>query len=335
MEESMKKVLVISLALLAVAGVLFAGPGGQKKSLLGVVTPAADHGFTGESIRHGEAEAKALAEANGWDYRYLTAGEDSQQNNAIDTLIALKPSVIVLWPLQGEAQRAAAQRIVDAKIPLIIYDRFITGFTGQAADISGDNVTIGKMMGTYFAKYFQSVSGTVNYLEFLGDSSTVPKERSDGFASTAGSKFRKVQSFVTNWSQQTAMEQLETYLNTAPRAEIESIQAIYTDDDEEVLGIVSALKNYRGPATLSVKIVSGVGGRRENMELFTNSGLPGVDFLTYWFSPSFIRDAVKLGGDIIQGKSVPKDVKIPTKEIDKTNYRAHMDSPEYKTRYSI
>jgi ribose transport system substrate-binding protein len=191
------------------------------------------------------------------------------------------------------------------------------------------------MMGTYFAKYFQSVSGTVNYLEFLGDSSTVPKERSDGFASTAGSKFRKVQSFVTNWSQQTAMEQLETYLNTAPRAEVESLQAIYTDDDEEVLGIVSALKNYRGSAKLNIKIVSGVGGRRENMELFTNSGLSGVDFLTYWFSPSFIRDAVKLGGDIIQGKSVPKDVKIPTKEIDKTNYRAHMDSPEYKTRYSI
>jgi ribose transport system substrate-binding protein len=334
MEESMKKMLIIGLVLLAAAGAVFAGPGGQKP-ILGVVTPAADHGFTGESIRHGEAEAKALAEANGWDYRYLTALEDGMQNNAIDTLIALKPSVIVLWPLQGEAQRAAAQRIVDAKIPLIIYDRFITGFTGQAADISGDNVTIGEMMGTYFAKYFQNVSGTVNYLQFLGDSSTVPKERADGFTSTAGSKFRIVQSFVTNWSQQTAMEQLETYLNTASRAEVESIQAIYTDDDEEVLGIVSALKNYRGPATLNVKIVSGVGGRRENMELFTNSGLPGVDFLTYWFSPSFIRDAVKLGGDIIQGKSVPKDVKIPTKEIDKTNYRAHMDSPEYKTRYSI
>jgi ribose transport system substrate-binding protein len=329
----MKKLLILSCVLLAAAGVIFAGPGGQKP-ILGVVTPAADHGFTGESIRHGEAEAKALAEANGWDYRYLTANEDSQQNNAIDTLIALKPKVIVLWPLQGEAQRAAAQRIVDAKIPLIIYDRFITGFTGQAADISGDNVTIGEMMGTYFAKYFQNVSGTVNYLQFLGDSSTVPKERADGFISTSGSKFRIVQSFVTNWSQQTAMEQLETYLNTASRAEVESIQAIYTDDDEEVLGIVSALKNYRGPA-LNIKIVSGVGGRRENMELFTNSGLPNVDFLTYWFSPSFIRDAVKLGGDIIEGKTVPKDVKIPTKEIDKTNYRAHMDSPEYKTRYSI
>jgi ribose transport system substrate-binding protein len=331
----MKKLIAVCLILMT-AGLAFAAGGGQGgKPLMGIVTPAADHGFTGESIQHGEAQAKALAAQNGYDYRYLTANESSAQANAIETLIGLKPKVIVLWPVNGDELRSAAQKIVDAKIPLIIYDRFITGFQGQAADISGDNVTIGKMMGTYFTRYFSSASGTVNYLEFLGDSSTVPKERSDGFASTAGSKFRKIQSFVTNWSQQTAMEQLESYLNTAPQAEIESLQAIYTDDDEEVLGIVSALKNYRGPAKINIKLISGVGGRRENMPLFENSGLPGVDFLTYWFSPSFIRDAIDLGSDIIQGKTVPKDVKIPTKEIDKATYRAHMESPEYKTRYSI
>jgi ribose transport system substrate-binding protein len=338
----MKKLMAACLILMAAAGLAFAGGGQGGKPLMGIVTPAADHGFTGESIRHGEAEAKALAEANGWDYRYLTAGESGQQNNAVDTLIALKPKVIVLWPLTGDELRSAAQKIVDAKIPLIIYDRFIENFSGHAADISGDNVGIGESMGSYFAKYFAS-AGTVNYLEFLGDSSTVPKERSDGFASTAGGKFRKVQSFVTNWSQQTAMEQLETFLNTASRDEIESIQAIYTDDDEEVMGIVSALKNYKGAAQINIKLISGVGGRRENMELFTNSGLPGIDFVTYTFSPSFIRDAIKLGADIMQGKSVtaprgPRGapfVKIPFTEIDKTNYQTYMNSEQFKTRYSI
>jgi ribose transport system substrate-binding protein len=232
---------------------------------------------------------------------------------------------------------------VEAKIPLIIYDRFIENFSGHAADISGDNVGIGESMGKYFARYFASAAGTVNYLQFLGDSSTVPKERSDGFASTAGSKFKIVQSFVTNWSQQTAMEQLETYLNTASQAEIESLQAIYTDDDEEVMGIVSALKNYKGSAKINIKLISGVGGRRENMELFSNSGLPGIDFVTYTFSPSFIRDAIKLGADLLQGKSVsaPKGprgapfVKIPFAEIDKTNYQTYMQSDQFKTRYSI
>ncbi|MDR2662417.1 MAG: substrate-binding domain-containing protein [Treponema sp.] len=338
----MRKLFVVCVAVFLIFG--FACGGGQSgKPLMGIVTPAGDHGFTGESIRHGEAEAKALAEQNGFDYRYLTAGESGQQNNAVDTLIALKPKVIVLWPLTGDELRSAAQKVVDAKIPLVIYDRFIENFSGQAADISGDNVGIGEAMGRYFAGYFASESGTVNYLQFLGDSSTVPKERADGFASTAGSKFQIVQSFVTNWSQQTAMEQLETFLNTASPAEVESIQAIYTDDDEEVMGIVSALKNYKGSAKINIKLVSGVGGRRENMELFTNSGLPGIDFVTYTFSPSFIRDAIKLGADIMQGKPVnapagPRGapyVKIPFAEIDKTTYETYMQSEQYTTRYSI
>jgi ribose transport system substrate-binding protein len=338
----MKKLLLVFCVLLLATGVVFA-KGGSQKPLMGIVTPAGDHGFTGESIQHGEAEAKALTAQHGFEYRYLTAGEDGEQNNAIDTLIALKPSVIVLWPLQGDAQRGAAQRILDAKIPLVIYDRFIDNLRGHAADISGDNVGIGEAMGKYFANYFASTSGTVNYLQFLGDSSTVPKERTDGFYSTAGSKFRMVQSFITNWSQQVAQEHLETFLNTASRAEIESIQAIYTDDDEEVMGIVSALRNYRGPATLNVKLVSGVGGRRENMALFTNSGLTGVDFVTYTFSPSFIRDAIKLGFDVMQGKKAnapngPRGapfIKIPFDEIDKTNYQKYMATDFYKTRYSI
>jgi len=338
----MKKLLLVCAVLLAATSVVFAGGGAQKKPLMGIVTPAADHGFTGESIQHGEAEAKALAAQNGFDYRYLTANEDQEQNNAVDTLIALKPKVIVIWPLQGDAQRGACQKIVDAKIPLIIYDRFIENFKGQAADISGDNVGIGQAMGKYYAKYFAS-SDTVNYLQFLGDSSTVPKERSDGFASTAGGKFKIVQSFVTNWSQQTAQEQLETYLSTAKQDEIESLNAIYTDDDEEVMGVFAALQNYKGSATLNIKLVSGVGGRKENMVLFTNPPVPGVDFVTYTFSPAFIREAIKLGADIMQGKTVsapigPRGapyVKIPFSEVDKTTYQAYMQSDAFKVRYSI
>ena len=338
----MKKLLVISVLLLTAAFV-FAGGGGQQRQLMGIVTPGGTHGFTGESILHGNAEANALAAQHGFDYRYLTANEDGQQNNAIETLVSLKPKVIVLWPLKGDAQLGAAQSIIDAKIPLVIYDRFIENLRGHVADISGDNVGIGESMGRYFLKTFSSASGTVNILRFIGDASTVPRERYTGFDSVTGSKFRVIQMFDTGWSQQRAQEHMETYLNTASRQEIESLQAIYTDDDEEVMGVVSALRNYRGPATLNIKLISGVGGRRENMELFTNSGLRGVDFVTYTFSPSFIRDAIRLGLDVMQGKGVnapigPRGapfIRIPFEEIDKTTYQKYMSSDFYKTRYSL
>ncbi|MDR1444636.1 MAG: sugar ABC transporter substrate-binding protein, partial [Treponema sp.] len=75
----MKKFLSFCLILCAAAGLAFARGRGETKPLLGVITPAADHGFTAESIRHGEAQVKALAAQYGFDYRYLTALESGEQ----------------------------------------------------------------------------------------------------------------------------------------------------------------------------------------------------------------------------------------------------------------
>ena len=49
-----------------------------KGKMMGVVTPAADHGFTAESIQHCEAEVKMLAEKYGFEYKFMTAAESGQ-----------------------------------------------------------------------------------------------------------------------------------------------------------------------------------------------------------------------------------------------------------------
>ena len=98
-----------------------------KGKVMGIVMPNADHGFTGESIAHAQAFAKEMAAKEGFTYTFLTAGETSEQNNQVDTLINQKVDVIVMWPINGDELRSAAQKIVDAKIPLVIYDRLIKG----------------------------------------------------------------------------------------------------------------------------------------------------------------------------------------------------------------
>jgi ribose transport system substrate-binding protein len=140
---------------------------------------------------------------------------------------------------------------------------------------------------------------------------------------------------VTNWSQQTAMEQMENYLNTKSVGEIESIQAVWTHDDEIVFGLVNAIKNYRGPAKINIKLINGVSAGEGFMDLFENSGLSGIDFMTYTFSPSMVRDAVDLGCDALQGKTLQKSYKVPTEMIDKTNYKTYMQSEIYRVRYSL
>ncbi len=331
----MKKVL-IAVLLVITASMVFAGGAGDDSKLLAVVTPSATHGFTGESVQHCEAQVKALAEEHGFEYRFMTAAESGEQSNAVDTIMAMGPDAFVLWPVNGDEMRSAAQTISDAGIPLIVYDRFIPGFV-PTAEISGDNVQIGVDTGNYYNEYFadELAKGKVNYLEFKGDSSTVPQERTDGFEATANANFNLVQSFVTGWQRQTAMEQMENFLNTKSVAEIESIQAIWTHDDEIVFGIVEALKNYNGPAAINIKIINGVAANKEFMGLIEDSGLDGIDFISSTFSPSMVRDAVDLGYEAMMGENLDKKYLVPTEIIDASNYQEYMNGDLYTTRYSL
>lgn len=334
----MKKIIsILSIALLIGSSVFAQGSSeASSKKLMGVVTPAADHGFTAESIRHCEAQVKKVCEENGYEYRFMTAGESGEQSNAVDTILAMKPDVFVLWPVTGDELRSSAQSIQEAGVPLIVYDRFIEGITPDA-EISGDNTEIGLDCGKYFNKVFadELKKGKVGYLEFKGDSSTVPMERSNGFEKTASPNFVKKQSFVTNWSQQTSMEQMENYLNTKSVEEIESIQAIFTHDDEIVFGIVEALKNYHGPAKINIKLISGVSAGEGYMDLFINPPFKDIQFITYTFSPSMVRDAIDLAVDVLKGKTLEKTYRVPTEVIDQTNYKEYMQTDLYKVRYSL
>ncbi len=285
-----------------------AAPAEEMMPVMGIVMPSATHGFTGESIQHAEAVAKELSAQYGFEYKFLTAGEASEQNNHIDTLLNEQVDVIVLWPMNGDELRSAAQKVQEAGIPLVIYDRLITDFT-PTVEFMGDNVKIGEMAGEYFNNYFATeiaAGETVNILEFKGDLSTVPTQRTDGFLSTASEQFNILQSFTTDWQRAKALEQMETFLTTSTDEEIESVKAIFTHDDEVVLGVLDAITAYNGTANLDIRLVSGVGARRENIDTFAPMKDDySIDQVTYAFSPALIRQAVELGAEILQGGSPP------------------------------
>lgn len=332
----MKKYLFVFLVLVLSLSLAACGSSNKKK-VLGIITPSADHGFTGESIKHAEAEAKALSEAGGFEYKFLTSGESSGQVNYVDTLINDKVDAIVLWPMNGDELKSAAQSIVDKKIPLIIYDRLINGFT-PTATIMGDNVGIGQMTGKYFNKYFEAdlKAGEINVIEFKGDNSTVPQQRHDGFMETADKNFKIVQAFSTDWQRAKAQTQMENFLNTSKPEDIEKIKAIFTHDDEVVLGVLDAISAYKGSAKLDIRLVSGVGARKENLDIFQSTyDKLKVDQVTYAFSPSYIRQAIKLGADVLDGKTLDKDYIIQTEEVDRSNEAAFRESETYKIRYSV
>ena len=83
-------------------------------------------------------------------------------------------------------------------------------------------------------------------------------------------------------------------------------------------------------------MVSGVGGRKENLDTFAPWAAKGVKQVTYAFSPAMVRDAVKLGADVVLGKAKPSGlILVATVEIDNTSEQAFRTNPIYVTRYSI
>ena len=269
---------------------------------IGVVTPSGDHGFTGESVAHAKAEAdRLMAENSNFEIVVKDGLEATDQIASIENLLAGGDiDMIMLWPMEGEALRSTAQSILDAGVKLVIYDRLITDFKGLSGAIMGDNVGIGNMMGEYVNTYF-AADDQVNYLRFVGDSSTVTGQRNDGFDAVVDGKFKQLaNTFVTDWSSETAQNQMEDWLNSKSDAEIESLNLLVTHDDEITDGLMNAMESYSGSAKLNVKLITSVGGRTETLDKFDGTKLD-TKLATFYFSPSFIREALRLSVSILDG----------------------------------
>lgn len=340
----MKKTLALLLTLALMLGSLSALAQGVK---LGIVTPDADHGFTGESVAHARAEAEALKASGAIaDYMMAVGNDAAKQIQGLDEIMAWGPDAVMLWPMEGDQLRNAAQGVVDEKVPLVIYDRLIENFEGKAAEIMGDNVGIGNLMGHYLLKYFEEdlkAGKDINYLLFIGDASTVSKQRTQGMldvidATEYKDQFKLLQDgFQTDWSNAKAQEYMSNWLTTADAATIADLDMIVTHDDEIVDGIMTIIRD--DPALKDLRIITSVGGRRETLATFDSVEKP--ELLTYFFSPSYIRNAIRLTVAAAKGEQYEgEDIKgqlflIPTIEIDKNTVAQFRESQEFIDRYSI
>ena len=331
-----------------------AAPAAAEMKKIAIVIVSGDHGFTGESVKHAEMEAEALAEkyAGQLEVVVKSQGEASDQISEIENILAMGDvDAIMLWPTEGEALRSAAQSVVDAGIPLIVYDRLISDpvIDGVNAQIMGDNFFIGGEMGKYLNDFYADYED-VQYLRFVGDASTVTSQRSGGMDEVLDAKFEQVnETFVTDWSSEKAQEQFENWLAGKSDEEIEALDLIVTHDDEIVNGLMNALDAYTGSADLSgIKLITSVGGIDATCQKFEDTKLP-VQFATWFFAPSFIREAVDYTaelalGEEFSGTAVYDEATdcylIPSFSISnagnaKYDFDQYRASEEHAVRYSI
>ncbi len=320
---------------------------GGESFKIGVVIPSGDHGFTGESVAHAKMEADALMEKyDGLEITVKDGLEASDQITSIENLLAGGDvDLIMLWPMEGEALRSAAQSIIDAGIELVVYDRLIDDFEGLVGEIMGDNYGIAELMGEYINDFYADYD-SVKYLRFVGDSSTVTAQRSDGMDAVIDDKFEQVaNTFVTDWSTEKAQQEMENWLNSKSVEEIEELDLIVTHDDEVVDGVMNAIEGYTGDAKINIKLMTSVGGREDTLVKFENTDTD-IKFTTFYFAPAFIREALRLSVTHLYGEeydgAVLKDGQylIPSFSISNAgeadyDFDAYRASDIYEERYSI
>lgn len=285
----------------------------ETKGLIGIALPAADHGWVAGAIYYAEQKCKSLGLEKGTGYKIVTSANVNEQANQIEELISQKCSAIVLLPHNDEVS-VAAQKVIDAGIKLVVFDRKVTG--DYTAYVAGDNPAI----GTSGAKYLGEALGGKGVIAVMSAPSvgSVSVERTEAFVKEMEASYpdiKLVQVTASGFTQEAGLTMATDMLVANPE-----INAVFSIDDEPSLGILQAVKDA---GRTDIKYISGGGGAQSWFSKIQSE--TDIKCFTETYSPAMIGDAIQAAKDILDGKDVQKDRIIEPTTVDSGNAADFID----------
>jgi ribose transport system substrate-binding protein len=280
--------LVTMFSLAACSSDTGSSDGGKDDETLkiGISLPSATHGWMGALIDSAEEQAKEL-KSEGIEYVMTNAADPNKQANDVDDLIAQDVDVIVMLPIESAALSPVGQKIKDADIPLVIVDRELENDAATVV-VKGDNEGIGVNAGKYFV---EKLNGKGKVVEITGPPSSVTEQRGAGFKEAMeSSDIEVIASQSGDFSTEKSLEVMQNILQAHPE-----IDAVFTQDDGMALGVLQAIKEA---GRTDIQFVTGAGGGKA---VFDDIKADGLITATFLYSPTMVKDAVKIAADIAKG----------------------------------
>ena len=294
---------------------------GQKVTI-GFSAPAADHGWIAAITNNAKAQAATYSDV---EFKSVEAGADAAaQRAALATLIAQKPTVIVMLPWDGKELNAAGLEAMRAGIPVVNLDREFDTPQAYRTLIKGDNYGMGVSAATYIGDQLKAknVSNPV-IVEIAGiDNLQLTQDRSRGFKETLAKYGYKVTArqaaqFTVESGQQVAANLLQAQ----PK-----IDAMWNHDDDQGVGVLAAI-NQAGRSEFFM--VGGAGSANAMREIKADKGVLKA---TVTYSPSMASSAISLARLIAQDKGmsdlvenqVPASITLASETITKDNVDQYM-----------
>ncbi|MDR0690198.1 MAG: substrate-binding domain-containing protein [Spirochaetaceae bacterium] len=346
MKNTGRVLFAMLILLVLAAGNIWATGSQQAGNTVYVFGPTPDHGWTGSAARFAEEKIAQLNGSGGkYTYVFRAAGSPDAQIQQIEAMLAesKKPAGVVIQASDNMVQ-AAVERIAQANIPLILFDRLLDGTSPLIREkmliaMSADNYAIGAGAAYYMVE--KGLTPGEAIWELPGDNSAVSVERATGFREfltgtrpfnddqgqshtiAANKRWTDAQirsaitsSQVANWSRDNAKTYFESYITgKTPQT---MAKWLWTMDDEFVMGILELLQTPAKAAEnalfeSTVKVITGCGGLTALYDVMGRTKAAagnqlyqadGVAIMSPTCRPGFFVDAIQMMEDALNGKDI-------------------------------
>ena len=227
----------------------------------------------------------------------------AKQANDIKDFILKKVSVIIVNPVDSAGIAPSVAAAKKAGITVISLDRTVIG-ESVASQIASDNVSGGKIAGSYLLKLVGENADIAELQGAQGSSGTI--DRNKGFHEAVDGKANVVASVTANFKREEGRIATENILRANP-----NIKGIFAHNDEMALGAVDAVSaagKGKGIAVVGFDAIDeAIAAVKEGRMAATVAQMPAK------MGKTAVQTAVKLMNGEKVASSIPVSVMLITK----------------------
>jgi D-xylose transport system substrate-binding protein len=242
-------------------------------------------------------EAKLKSLCGGCQIIYSNANQDAaQQQSQAEAALTNGANVLVLDAVDGAAAATIATKAKQQNVPVISYDRLITGTPAVNYYISFDNVGVGKLQGTSLLQALSGKSGASVVMINGAPTDNNAKLFKQGAHSVLDGKVTIAKEYDTpDWSP----DQAQTEMSQSLTALGNKVDGVYAANDGTGGGAIAAMK------AAGVKPLPPVTGQDAELAAIQRI-VAGEQYMTVYkaIKPE-AEGAAELAYDLATGKEVP------------------------------
>ncbi len=283
----------------------------DKPYKIGILAPAVTHGWVAAVAYNAEQRCKELG-TSVVDYKLYTSSDASEMTAQLDDLKTWGAQAVVAFP-QWTGMETPIQAAIDDGITVVNFDIAIDA--KGVYRVSGDN----EDMGIQGANYIVEKIGDTGKVVMLNvpTAGSVSELREKGFVETIKkiAPNMEIVTYATKFTREDGMKDFADILTANKQ-----IDAVYSMDDETSIGVLQAIKES---GRTDIQVVTGGGGCQEYFNMMPEYTDLWVQSALY--SPAMVQDAVDMAISILKGEKVDEVKIIPTKIVDRENYKDFLD----------